>query len=217
VSLAIPRLYIITDRHVANGRPLADVIAKALAGARDAPGAVAVQLRERDLGGAALLDLACELRALTRAAGVSFFVNDRVDVALAAEADGVHLGSGSLGIDDVRRLAPRLGIAVSAHSPGDVADAAAHGASFAVFGPVFETPSKRAFGPPQGLEALAALQPSKIPVLAVGGISPANVAQCAQAGAAGSACIRAVISATDPANVVTSLLAAFDARVRIVT
>lgn len=87
----VPRLYLITDRHATGGRPLRDVVAAALHGAGPAASQVAVQLREKDLPARALVELARELRAITTAAGAGLFINDRVDVALAVNADGVHL------------------------------------------------------------------------------------------------------------------------------
>ena len=141
-----PRLYIVTDRAATGNRPLVEVLARALggiAGSGLAPGDVAVQLREKDLDGRALVELARPLRDVTAAAGVALYVNDRIDVALAVGADGVHLGGTSLSPADVRVLAPALAIAVSAHRIADV-EAGAGQASFAVFGPIRDTPSKRA-------------------------------------------------------------------------
>ena len=199
-----PLLYIVTDRHATLGRALDAVIARALAGAADAgvtPGAVAVQLREKDLEGRALLELARPLRALTEAHGAALYVNDRVDVALAAGADGVHLGGTSMSPADVGAIAPSLATAISAHGAADLARAAnSTNLAFALLGPVFETPSKRAYGAPLGLDVLAAtarLSPT-VPVLAIGGVTVDNAPACLRAGAAGIACIRAILSAGDP-------------------
>ena len=122
-----PRLYLITDRKATGGRPLVEVVAAALAGIAGSgldPGDVAVQLREKDLDGRALTDLGRALRATTAAAGVRLFVNDRIDVALAVGADGVHLGGTSLVPAEARALAPALAIAVSTHGLADVRAAA---------------------------------------------------------------------------------------------
>jgi thiamine-phosphate pyrophosphorylase len=180
---------------------LSVVLEAALAGARDAglqPGEVAVQLREKDLGGRALRQLAGELREVTRVAGASLFVNDRVDVALAAAADGVHLGGTSLSAGDVRAIAPSLAIAVSAHAAADL-EGLARRVAFAVFGPVRDTPSKRAYGAPVGLDALRTAAACGVPLLAIGGLTAADVPAINDAGARGLACIRAVMSAPDPA------------------
>jgi thiamine-phosphate pyrophosphorylase len=216
LAAAPPRLYLITDRGATQGRPLADVVRAALSGVPpEARGAVAVQLREKDLEARALLALAREVRAVTRAAGAALFVNDRVDVALAAEADGVHLGLRSLSPAEVTRIAPTLGIAVSTHGRAEVqaaiaARAAGADVRFAVFGPVWDTPSKRALGAPVGLDALraAAAEAARagLPLLALGGVTPARVAECRSAGSAGVACIRAICAAPDPAAATRALL-----------
>jgi thiamine-phosphate pyrophosphorylase len=195
-----PALYIITDRRATLDRPLPTVLERALEGAADAgvtPGAVAVQLREKDLDGRALLALAVALRALTDRFGASLFINDRVDVALAARADGVHLGGTSMRADDVAAIAPALDVAISAHGAADFARAAGSpNLRFAVLGPIFETPSKQRFGPPLGLGVLAAT-PAPVPILAIGGVTVDNAPACLAAGAAGIACIRAILSASD--------------------
>jgi thiamine-phosphate pyrophosphorylase len=201
-----PSLYIITDRRLTGDRPLADVVGEALVGARGAPGRVAVQLREKDLSGRALLELARGLRAVTAAAGVALFINDRVDVALAVGAEGVHLGGGSLAPGDVRAIAPRLRLAASTHSESEVAAAAAAGVDFVVFGPVFDTPSKPGMAP-TGLDGLARAARLGIPVLALGGIQPENAGICFGAGAIGVACIRSVICATNSIERVSAFLA----------
>jgi thiamine-phosphate pyrophosphorylase len=201
---AAPLIYLITDRRATDGRPLGDVIGQALLGVRGRDGSsLAVQVREKDLGGRALLTLALDLRARTAAAGVRLFVNDRVDVALAVGADGVHLGQGALSVDDVHAIAPRLQIAVSTHAVDEVARAATDDRiTFVVFGPVFDTPSKRAFGPPPGIERLRDACAENVPVLALGGIGTSQIALCWAAGASGIACIRAVLRNSDPEMVV---------------
>jgi thiamine-phosphate pyrophosphorylase len=203
--VAAPRLYLITDRRATGGRPLDQVVAEALAGAGARAGEVAVQLREKDLGGRALLALARSLRAVTAAAGAQLFINDRVDVALAANADGVHLGGRSLSPADVRLLAPRLRIGVSTHTPEEVQRAAAAPADFVVFGPVFATPSKP--GISVGVDRLVQVAALGVPVLALGGIDEKNAQKCILAGASGVACIRSVMAATKIDKTVSSLLA----------
>jgi thiamine-phosphate pyrophosphorylase len=202
-----PILYLITDRRATAGRPLDVVVARALAGAADAgasPGTVAVQLREKDLDARALLDLARPLRAITQAHAAAFYVNDRVDVALAAGADGVHLGGTSMRPADVASIAPSLGTAVSAHAAADLAQGAdSTNLRFAVLGPIFETPSKRSYGAPLGLGVLAATcsTVARVPVLAIGGVTVENARACVDAGATGIACIRAVLTADDPRKI----------------
>jgi len=189
-------LYLITDRHlVPAGRTLLAAVEAALQG-----GVRAVQLREKDLPAAELLPLAEELRALTRRFAARLLLNDRIDVALAVAADGVHLGGHSLPAAVARHLlGPQRLIGVSTHHPAEIAAAAAAGADFVTFGPVFATPSKSAYGPPQGLEALRlACQNSPLPVFALGGIKPCHLAVLQTAGAAGAAVISALMAAPDP-------------------
>jgi thiamine-phosphate pyrophosphorylase len=134
---------LVTDRHATGGRDLARVVAAAL----DA-GLPAVQLREKDLPGRPLLALAEQLRALTARAGALLLVNDRLDVAVASGADGVHLGGGSMPVHIARRLLPAGAlVGVSTHV---AAEPGATAADFAFFGPVYSTPSKASYGAPQG-------------------------------------------------------------------
>jgi thiamine-phosphate pyrophosphorylase len=200
-----PRLYLITDRTTTGGRPLDQVVAEALAGAGARAAEVAVQLREKDLDGRALLALARSLRAVTAAAGAKLYINDRVDVALAANADGVHLGGRSLAPADVRALAPHLLIGVSTHDPKEVERAAAARADFVVFGPVFATPSKP--GKFVGVDRLAQVVALGVPVLALGGIDEKNAHSCILSGASGVAVIRSVMGATKIDKAVSKLLA----------
>src|SRR5262249_2641628 len=197
---APPKLVLVTDRKATGGRDLCDVVAAAL----DA-GLHAVQLRDKDLAGRPLLALAERLRALTARSGALLLVNDRVDVALAAGADGVHLGDGSMPVDVVRALLPADAlIGVSTHAAAEVAAATA---DFAFFGPVHETPSKSSFGPPQGTGRLRdAVAAARVPVLAIGGVTAARVSELRTAGASGVAVIRAILSAGDPGAATRELL-----------
>lgn len=197
-------LYLVTDRTRTAGRPLLDVVDAALQGGVDA-----VQLREKDLSGAALFELACRLRELTRRYGVRLLINDRIDIALAVGADGVHLPVDSFAPADARRL---LGagavVGASTHSVEQALNAAAGGADFVVFGPVFDTPSKRAFGAPLGLDALAKVTEAvPLPVLAIGGVTADRVRSVRQCGAAGVAVIAAILAADDPRAAAAALRA----------
>jgi thiamine-phosphate pyrophosphorylase len=188
-----------------------------------------VQIREKDLSAKDLSRLVRE--ALRRAAKHSvgperprILVNDRLDVALAEGAGGVHLTGNSLAVADAKELVGSLASAhtkraaspvtapndfllgVSCHSRQEAEAAAAYGADYIFFGPVFTTPSKAAFGAPQGLDRLAEVcATARIPVLAIGGITLANAASCLTAGAAGIAAIRLFQNAGDPASVVSAL------------
>lgn len=166
-----------------------------------------MQLRDKDLDGRELLALAERLRAETAARGARLWVNDRVDVALAVGADGVQLGAASLPVEIVRAMVPPgtlLGESVHA-----VAEAADSLADVVVFGPVWETPSKRAFGPPQGAARLGeAVRATRTPIVAIGGIDVDRAPEARAAGAAGIAVIRAILGAADPAAATRALLAA---------
>lgn len=196
-------LYLITDRCQTQGRPLVDVIRAALDG-----GVRAVQLREKDLGSRELYQLALDLRSLTDLYGAKLFINDRIDIAMAVGADGVHLGAGSIPVVEARRLvrANQL-IGYSSHSFAEAQMAEVDGADFVTFGPVYQTPSKAAYGAPVGVSNLEeACQGLSIPVFALGGIKRSNVTEVMSAGAAGIAMISAVIAADDPKKETASLL-----------
>ncbi len=202
-------LYVVTDRHQTGGRPLRAVVEAALRG-----GARVFQLREKDLMPRDLYPLALEMRQLTQAYGAHLLINDRIDIALAVDADGVHLTTVSLPTNIARQiLGPDRLIGISTHNLAEAQAAAEGGADFLVFGPVFFTPSKAPYGQPVGLEALRAVS-AKVdrPILAIGGIAKANLDQVLAAGADGIAVISAVISAADPTAATQELLAALQAK-----
>ena len=196
------RLYLITDR-AATPRPLADVVEECLAA-----GLRAVQLREKDMPVRELYGVAEMLRESTRRHGAALIVNDRMDVALAVGADGVQRTEHSLPVASLRALAaPPFLVGASVHAVAEAEGAEAAGADFIVFGPVYDTASKRRYGPPQGLEALRRVTASvRRPVIAVGGVTPARVRECLSAGAAGVAVIGAIMSADRPAEQVKAFL-----------
>ncbi len=187
------RLYLITDRKAAK-HPLPEAVRLALEG-----GVRAVQLREKDLPVRELLSLAQELRGITREFGAKLFINDRVDVALLAEADGLHLGRQSMPADVVRKVVgPGMLIGVSTHSLMEAREAQQQGADFITFGPVFATPSKAQYGPPAGVEALRALREHLvIPCFALGGIQNGNLRRVFGAGCHGVAMISWILAAED--------------------
>jgi thiamine-phosphate pyrophosphorylase len=194
---------VVTDRRATRGRALGDVVRDAVAG-----GARLVQLREKDLEGRPLLALARELRTITAAAGAFLLVNDRIDVALAAEAEGIVLPAASFPTGAARSLTGgnRL-LGRSTHSAEELRRAAADGADFALFGPVRHTPSKTAYGEPVGFGPLREAPPG-FAVFAVGGLDAANAREAIAAGAHGIAVIRAVMAAPDPAGAVREILSA---------
>ena len=187
------RIYLVTDRQAISDLP------GALAAALSALpiGSAAVQLREKDLSPAELLELARTLLPLCRSAKAPFLVNSRLEVVKAARADGVHLPADGPRVADARRtLGPGALIGRSCHSPAEVASAARDGADFAVFGPVWQTPGKT----PQGMTALhEATKAATLPVFAIGGVTPPRAKRAVNAGAHGVACIRSILGAANPA------------------
>jgi thiamine-phosphate pyrophosphorylase len=152
-----------------------------------------VQIREKALTARVLFQLASRASRLTRGSETRVLVNDRADIARASGCDGVHLSARSLEAGVVRRaFGEDFLIGVSAHTREEASGARAGGADFAVFGPVFDTPSKRAYGPPVGLESLKevarALAP--FPLVALGGVTEENAGACLASGAEGVAAIR---------------------------
>jgi thiamine-phosphate pyrophosphorylase len=172
-----------------------------------------IQIREKDLETRALVDLARFAVAETRATAARVFINDRLDIALAANAAGVHLGEKSLPLEEVtqwRRSTGRLDflIGVSCHSLESARAAERSGADYIFFGPVFATPSKAEFGAPQGIERLQEVCASvEIPVLAIGGVNAGNARACITAGAAGIAAIRLFQDPEDSAELAARLKA----------
>lgn len=166
------------------------------------------QIREKALAARGLYELVERAVRITRGTGTRLLVNDRSDVAWAAGADGVHLTTQSLRAEVVRKIyGPEFLIGVSTHSLDEAHAAQRGGADFVVFGPVFETGSKRAFGPPQGLTALAAVtgELPGFPVLAIGGLTLENADSCFVAGASGVAAIRLLNNAKRMASIVESI------------
>jgi len=191
------RLCLVTDRSQVPDRDLVDVVRDCLAA-----GLPAVQVREKDLGVIDLVTLCRRLREPTREHGALLIVNDRADVALAVGADGVQRTHASLPVADLRAVADkRLRIGASVHSLQDARAAEAAGADWLFFGPVYDTPSKRRFGAPQGLAALARVAEAvRVPVIAIGGITPERVGEVRRAGASGVAVITALLRAASPAD-----------------
>ncbi|MDA8326592.1 MAG: thiamine phosphate synthase [Nitrospiraceae bacterium] len=193
------RLYLITGGKPSSGE-LLEAVGLALEG-----GVGAVQLRMKDLPARELLKLALRLRELTERYRARLFINDRLDIAIASGADGVHLGVNGIPPEAARKAAmmssqggQELMIGVSTHSLKEAESAQKSGADFITFGPVFDTPSKRIFGPPLGVSRLAeVVRAVDIPVLAIGGIKLGNIKEVISAGASGAALISGILGAED--------------------
>jgi thiamine-phosphate pyrophosphorylase len=197
------KLYLITDRTQTKGRDLLWLIEQAL----DA-GVKAIQLREKDLAGRDLFSLAEKASQLCRNYGSSLFVNDRLDIALAVNAAGVQLGNASVPIALARQLlgAQKM-IGVSTHSFNEAMEAQRQGADFVLFGPVYFTPSKAAYGAPQGLDKLKEIMGKiSLPVYAIGGIKLQNILDLRSMGVSGVALISAIMSSDAPKKATSDLL-----------
>ena len=215
MSLPLPirrlTLCYVTDRKTLRGS--ADEQVRALVEKIESAGRAGVdwiQVREKDLSGRALADLVEQ--ALARVPrSCRILVNDRLDVAVAQGAAGVHLGEMSMPVEEARRLSKeRAGtdflVGASIHSLAFAQDAEARRADYVIFGPVFETPSKKKFGPPQGLERLAEVCARvAVPVIAIGGITEQNAKECIAAGVSGIAAIRLFQDARDLPALVSRL------------
>lgn len=191
--MMIEKIYVITDEQLMPGRTHADIAAAALEG-----GASVIQLRDKKASDRYLMQAGLEIRRLTSKAGVPFIVNDRIEVAIACKADGLHVGQED---DSAREVRPRLPgriLGVSVTTPSDAVRACADGADYLGVGPVFATATKKGTSPPIGIEGLRrVIAVSDVPVVAIGGINESNVAEIAQAGAAAASVISAVVCAED--------------------
>jgi thiamine-phosphate pyrophosphorylase len=192
------RLYVITDERLGRGRSHLQIAEAAIRG-----GADVVQLRDKTASSRRLYDIAMQLRRLTREAGVPFVVNDRLDVALAADADGVHVGREDLPASVVRRiLGPGKLLGVSAETVEEAVTAEKEGADYLGVGPVYEARGSKAdAGEPLGLDLIARIRRDcRLPIVAIGGINAENARSVRDAGADAAAVISAVASAEDVAQ-----------------
>jgi thiamine-phosphate pyrophosphorylase len=203
------RLYLITDRKLVtrhfilrsateNGSSLVTAVRYALQG-----GVRAVQLREKDLSTRDLLKLAYKMRDLTARYDAKLFINDRLDIALAVGADGVHLTQKSIPVEAVRNIvnASRFLIGVSTHSMKEAKKAEKGGADFITFGPVYRTPSKLKYGSPVGLNRLKRVSREiRIPVFALGGVKKRRIEEVIKSGSYGAAMISEILCADDIKN-----------------
>ena len=200
-------LYVVLDRTASAGRDLEVILDATLAG-----GCRMIQLREKEWPSGRLLPLAERMRDRCRRAGATFIVNDRVDLALAVDADGVHLGQDDLPPRAARPLLrPGMVLGRSTHSVGQAREAQVEGADYIAVGSMFPTRTKPDFqlvGP----ELIRAIRPeTRSPLVGIGGVTRENVAEVIRAGADGVAVISAVCGAPDPAAATREFLAAIRA------
>ena len=188
-------LMLVTDRRLAGGRPLEDIVEAAVRG-----GVTAVQLREKESATRESLELARRLLARLDRAGLPLIVNDRADIALAAGAAGVHLGQDDLPVREARRLlGPGAIIGLSVETPEQAAAAEAWDVSYLGVSPVYTTPTKTDTKPPWGLDGIRRLRAlTRRTLVAIGGIHAGNAADVLAAGADGLAVVSAICAAPDP-------------------
>jgi len=195
-------LHVLTDRHWSRGRDALEVARAAIAG-----GADVIQLRDKEASTRELVSLGQALRELTRATGTRLIVNDRVDVALAVEADGVHVGQDDMPVAIARRLmGPDRIVGASAGTLAEALAAADAGATYLGVGPIYATLGKSDAGAPVGPELLRAIRARvSLPLIAIGGITAARAPEVMRAGADGVAVITAVVNAEDIAAAARAL------------
>ncbi|HQP44005.1 MAG TPA: thiamine phosphate synthase [Thermoanaerobaculales bacterium] len=203
------RLYLVTDRDLARGRALADVVERVVRA-----GVTAIRLREKSLGARGFLAEVGQIKELLAGTGVPVIVNDRVDVAIAAGADGVHVGQHDLPAADARRLiGPDMLLGVSVATPEEARAALAAGADYLSVSPVFLTPTKPDALLAVGLEGVATIRGvvGAAPLLAIGGIDARNARAVVLAGSDGVAVVSALMSAPDPGSAAVVLRREVDA------
>lgn len=189
------RLYLVTDRNLLKGRPLETVVESAVRG-----GVTAVQIREKDCPARECIELARKLRGLLSRLGVPLLVNDRVDIALAAGADGVHLGQSDMPVREARRLmGPDVLIGVSVETVEQAREAEKEDVDYLGVSAIFATPTKKDTAAEWGIEGLGRLRPlCRRTLVAIGGLNEENAGAVIRAGADGIAVVSAVCAAGDP-------------------
>jgi thiamine-phosphate pyrophosphorylase len=188
-------LYLVTDRGLSRGRPTPEIVRAAVRG-----GVTCVQLREKTCSTREFIAEARAVRDFLKSRGVPLIINDRVDVALAVGADGVHLGQGDMLLAEARAiLGESKVIGISAESLRDAVEAENAGADYLGVSPIFATPTKTDTAAPLGLEGLRAIRREvRLPLVAIGGLNAGNAAAVIAAGADGVAVVSAIAAADDP-------------------
>ncbi len=203
-------LYLVTDERLSRGRATVEIVRAAIKGGIDA-----VQLRGKELPLREQVALGRELRAITREAGVLFIVNDRADLAVALDADGVHVGQDDLPADLARQVVgPDRIVGVSAATVEEAQIARAMGADYIGVGAIYGTATKLDAGAAIGLAAIGLLKSIGLPIVGIGGIGQANAAEVIAAGADGVAVVSAIVAADDPEAAARALRQIIDAALR---
>ena len=195
-------LYLVTDRGLSLGRATVDIVRAAVAG-----GVTCVQLREKECSTRQFVAEARAVREVLAGTGIPLIINDRIDVALAVGADGVHLGQSDMLIADARHVVGHsMLIGISAECVEDAVRAEAQGADYVGISPVFSTPTKTDTAPALGLDGVAAIRAAvSLPLVGIGGIKPGNAAEVIRAGCDGVAVVSAIVSAPDPREAAAKL------------
>ena len=192
-SLSLPPLYAILDPEQSKGRSPESVLRQLLEG-----GVTLLQLRVKTMAPRDFFELARTVRSETRAHGCQLIVNDRVDIALGCDADGVHLGQDDLPLGAARKLMGSKIVGISSHDLQQAQEAERNGADYVGFGPMFGTTTKATGYPARGVEMLRQIRAAvKLPIVAIGGINEQNVQQVWQAGADSAAIISDILGADD--------------------
>ena len=188
-------LYLVTDRGLSRNRSTLEIVKDAVSG-----GVTCVQLREKNCSTREFIEQALALKDFLEARQVPLIINDRLDVALAVAADGVHLGQSDMPLETARKITgPSMLIGISAESVQDAVAAEAGGADYLGVSPIYATPTKTDTAPALGLEGLREIrQHVKIPLVGIGGLNKSNVAETIRNGANGIAVVSAIVSADDP-------------------
>jgi thiamine-phosphate pyrophosphorylase len=195
-------LYLVTDRGLAKGRATLEIVRAAVEG-----GVTCVQLREKECSTREFIEQALAVNEFLKERGVPLIINDRVDVALAVAADGVHLGQTDMPLKAARKiLGDSMIIGISAESPEDAVEAERGGADYLGISPIYATPTKTDTAPPLGLEGLRAIREAvKLPLVGIGGLNRDNAAEVIRSGGTGVAVVSAIAAAGDPAAAARSL------------
>ena len=195
-------LYLVTDRGLSGGRTTLDIVKAAVSG-----GVTCVQLREKDCSTLDFIEQALTIKEFLRARDVPLIINDRLDIALAVEADGVHLGQNDMPLDMAQKIAGgSMLIGISAESLQDAILAEKGGADYVGVSPIYATPTKTDTAPPLGIEGLRKIKHTvNLPLVGIGGLNATNSAEVIRNGADGVAVVSAIVAAEDPEGAAANL------------